>query len=51
MQSKHISVLESAHHELPKAAVSEKTPHTTFFRPIPDDEYLVLFVERFMARE
>ena len=31
------------------AAVSEKTP--LIFRPIPDAEYMVLFVERFMARE
>ena len=31
------------------AAVSEKTP--LIFRPIPNAEYMVLFVERFMARE
>ena len=31
---------------LANAAVSEKTLH--IFRPIPDAEYVVLFVERFM---
>ena len=45
----HRNPSKSQQNESSFAAVSEKTLH--IFLPTPDTEYVVLLVERFMARE